>query len=128
LYLARMGLGEGVEALAPQLRFGDGYEPTVFHAALAQDRVIFIEHPQEPAFSAKLPLWWKRSLSDAHSFLILPVAVRGVVAGFLYGDWIGEAEPVRPGPVELGLLNDLRSLLARALDPREQFDTAISRV
>jgi HD-like signal output (HDOD) protein len=128
LYLARMGLGEGVEALAPQLRFGDGYEPTVFHAALAQDRVIFIEHPQEPAFAAKLPLWWKRSLSDAHSFVILPVAVRGVAAGFLYGDWIGEAEPVRPGPVELGLLNDLRGLLARALDPREQFDSAISRV
>jgi hypothetical protein len=128
LYLARMGLGEGVEALAPQLRFGDGYEPTVFHAALAKDRMIFIENPQEPGFAANLPLWWRRSLSDAHSFVILPVSVRGVAAGFLYGDWTGEAEPVRPGPVELGLLNDLRTLLARTFDPREQIAPVTIRV
>jgi HD-like signal output (HDOD) protein len=128
LYLARMGLGDGVEALAPQLRFGDGYEPTVFHAALAKDRVIFIENPRAPGFAAKLPPWWKLSLSDAHSFVILPVSVRGIPAGFLYGDWVGAAEPVTPGPVELGLLNDLRGLIARALDPREQADSAAVRV
>jgi HD-like signal output (HDOD) protein len=124
LYLARMGLGEGVEALAPRLRFGDGYEATVFHAALGSDRVTVIEHPREPGFAAKLPLWWKQSLGDARSFVILPLTVRGTPSGFLYGDWVGEAAPVTPGPVELGLLNDVRSLLARSLDPRHQIDVA----
>ncbi|GAB3408711.1 HDOD domain-containing protein [Massilia agilis] len=127
LYLARMGLGEDINALAPGLRFGDGYEPTVFHAALKSDRVIFIEDAHAPGFANKLPQWWKATLLDARAFVILPLCVRGDPAGFLYGDWRGTAQAVAPGPVEFGLLNDLRTLLARSLDPREQRDVAASR-
>jgi HD-like signal output (HDOD) protein len=128
LYVPRMGLGAGVEAMAPRLRFGDGYEATVFHAALRSDQLIFIDNPGDPAFGDRLPMWWKASLSDARAFVILPLCVRGVPAGFLYGDWTGANDPVRLGPVESGLLGDLRRLAARALDPRYQAELAGSRV
>lgn len=127
LYLVRMGLGAGVDALERRLRFGDGYEATVFHAALRSDQPVFIDHPLDPAFAARLPSWWKATLADAHAFIIAPLCVRGDPAGFLYGDWTGPDEPVKPGPVELGLLNDLRGLLARTLDSRWQADLAASR-
>jgi hypothetical protein len=127
LYLVRMGLGAGVEALEPRLRVGDGYEATVFHAALRSDQPVFIDHPADPAFAPRLPAWWKTALADARAFVIAPLCVRGDPVGFLYGDWTGADEPVKPGPVELCLVNDLRGLLARTLDPRWQADLAASR-
>ena len=127
LYLARMGLGDGVGALEPRLRFGDGFEATVFHAALRQDQPVFIGQPADPAFAARLPAWWKATLADARAFIVAPLSVRGQPVGFLYGDWTGADEPLKPGPVELGLINELRALLARTLDPRWQADLAASR-
>ena len=61
-YSARMGFGAGVSALIPQLSFSDAYQPDVFHAALASDRIIFAENAQDPKFAAKLPRWWRDSL------------------------------------------------------------------
>lgn len=127
LYVATMGLGAGVDALAPRLRFGDGYEPTVFHAALRSDQPVYIDRPADLQFAARLPAWWRVALADARGFIIAPLCVRGEALGFLYGDWTGADEPVKPGPVELGLVNDLRVLLARTLDPRRQAELAASR-
>jgi hypothetical protein len=126
LYVARIGLGDGVRELLPRLRFGDGYEPNAFHAAFSSDRVIFIEHPHDRKFADKLPAWWKASLHGARSFVILPFSANGTPAGFLYGDWTGD-EAAQLGPVETGLLNELRTLLARSLERRHQFEPAASR-
>nr|WP_307727957.1 HDOD domain-containing protein [Massilia terrae] len=127
LYVVRMGLGAGVDEVAPRLRFGDGYEPTVFHAALRSGQPVFIDHPADPPFAPRLPAWWKATLADAQSFVIAPLCVRGEAMGFLYGDWTGANEPLKPGAVELGLINDLRGQLAQALDPRWQAELAASR-
>jgi HD-like signal output (HDOD) protein len=127
LYVARMGLGAGAQPLLPRLRFGDGYEANAFHAAFSSDRVIFIENPHDPKFAGKLPAWWKAHLQDARCFVILPLSTHGSPAGFLYGDWAGDTEAAAMGPVEFGLLNDLRTLLARSLEHRHQFDVAGSR-
>jgi hypothetical protein len=116
-----------VNALLPRLRFGDGFEANVFHAAFSSDRVIYIEQPHVPGFASKLPVWWTSALSDARSFVILPLSSHGSPAGFLYGDWTAQNEPPELGPVEFGLLNDLRGLLARSLEQRHQFDVAGSR-
>jgi HD-like signal output (HDOD) protein len=127
LYWARLGLGNDVNALLPRLRFGDGYEANVFHAAFSSDRVIYIEQPHAAGFASKLPAWWTAALSDARSFVILPLSAHGSPAGFLYGDWTAQTEPPQLGPVEFGLLNDLRALLARSFAQRHQFDVAGSR-
>lgn len=123
-YAARIGLGQDARALLPELSFRDTYEPNVFHAALGSDRVIFIEQAQEPKFASKLPAWWKASLSG-RSFIVLPFAAHGHPAGFLYAEWDGGVSAGAFGQAEFGLLNDLRTALAHALERRHQVESPV---
>lgn len=117
-YSARLGFGAGVSALIPQLVFSDGYQPDVFHAALASDRVIFSDNAQDPKFAAKLPRWWQDSLSTATSFIIVPLTINRQPAGFIYGDWDDSASSVKPSPAEFVILNDLRALVTQTAERR----------
>ncbi len=123
-YSARMGFGAGVSALIPQLVFSDTYQPDVFHAALASDRVIFSENAQDPKFVAKLPAWWQDHLSSATSFIIVPLTVNRQPAGFIYGDWDDSAANVKPSPAEFAILNDLRTLVTQTAERRHTTATA----
>jgi len=126
-YIARIGLGQGARALLPELWFSDTYEPNVFHAALSNDRVIFIENAHDPRFAAKLPGWWKAKLAAGRSFVILPLVANGQPAALLYGEWHAGTQAVALGADEFSLLNDLRGLLARSLEQRPQAAVADSR-
>lgn len=122
-YMARMCLGEGVREHLPAMQFPDAYEPNVFHAALSSDRVIFIENAADPKFAAKLPAWWRDTLSDARSFVILPLCSNGQPTGFLYGDWDDSFPAIHLSPTEFSLLNDIRALVMKAAERRHQVDT-----
>jgi len=122
-YAARLGFGDGVKQLLPALVFDDAYEANVFHAALGSDRVLYIENAQEPAFAAKLPAWWKASLADTRSFIILPLCTGGQPAGFIYGDWDESVAPARLNQSEFGLLNDLRALVVKAVERRQLIES-----
>jgi HD-like signal output (HDOD) protein len=122
-YAARMCLGEGVREHLPSMHFPDAYEPNVFHAALSSDRVIFIENAADPKFAAKLPAWWRDTLSDARSFVILPLCSNGQPTGFLYGDWDDSFPAIHLSPTEFSLLNDIRALVMKAAERRHQVDT-----
>jgi HD-like signal output (HDOD) protein len=119
-YFAKMGLGEDVTALLPALAFGDAYQPTVFHAALGSDRVIFIANARDPGFAAKLPAWWTASLSNARSFVVLPLCANGQPIGFIYGDWDESFPSIELNQTEFALLNDLRALMVRTVVRRQQ--------
>ncbi|MES2759603.1 MAG: HDOD domain-containing protein [Pseudomonadota bacterium] len=121
-YSAKMGFGDGVRERLPSMAFSDVYEPNVFHAALNSDRVIFIENARDPKFAAKLPQWWKSTLSDARSFVILPLCANGQPAGFIYGDWDGSFPPIDLSPTEFSLLNDVRALVVRNVEQRKQVE------
>jgi HD-like signal output (HDOD) protein len=120
IYLAKMGFGEGVRELLPSMVFPEAYEPNVFHAALNSDRVIFIENARDPKFAAKLPQWWKATLSEARSFVILPLSAHGKPAGFIYGDWDDSFPAIALSQTEFTLLNDLRALVVRSVERRKQ--------
>jgi HD-like signal output (HDOD) protein len=122
VYLAKMGFGEGVRELLPSMVFAEAYEPNVFHAALNSDRVIFIENARDPKFAAKLPQWWKASLSEARSFVILPLCAHGKPAGFIYGDWDDSFPAIALNQTEFALLNDLRALVVRSVERRKQVE------
>ncbi|MEO8600360.1 MAG: HDOD domain-containing protein [bacterium] len=115
-YSARMGFGADVSALIPQLVFNDAFQPDVFHAALASDRIIFAENARDPKFAAKLPGWWRDSLSAATGFIIVPLTVNRQPVGFIYGDWGDAAPNVKPSPAEFAILNDLRALVTQAAE------------
>jgi hypothetical protein len=117
-YAAKISFGEGTRELMPAMVFDDTYEPNVFHAALNSDRVIFIENAHDAKFSAKLPLWWRSSLAEARSFVILPLSANGQPAGFLYGDWDESFPPIQLSQTEFSLLNDMRAMVVRAVERR----------
>jgi HD-like signal output (HDOD) protein len=123
-YIAKMGFGENVKALIPEMVFEDTYEPNVFHASLNSDRVIFIENAKDPKFAAKLPQWWKSSLADARSFVILPLCTNGQPAGFIYGDWDETFPSIQLNQTEFSLLNDLRALVVKSVERRAQAELA----
>ena len=127
-YAARISLGEGVKAQQPLMEFGEAYEPNVFHAALNSDRVIFIENARDPKFAAKLPAWWKATLSDARSFVILPLSSNGQPTGFIYGDWDDSFPPLQLSQTEFGLINDVRALLVKSVEMRLQREMSANKI
>jgi hypothetical protein len=127
-YAARLALGANAKALQPSLTFDDTYEANVFHAALASDRVIFIENAHDAKFAAKLPLWWKDTLSEARCFIVIPLCAHGQPAGFIYGDWDGTYPQVILSQTEFGLLNDLRTLVVHTVERRHQANAIATRV
>ncbi|MEW6020581.1 MAG: HDOD domain-containing protein [Pseudomonadota bacterium] len=123
-YLAKMGLGDGAKGLLPNLVFDDAYEANVFHAALASDRVIFIENARDPKFAAKLPGWWRGTLSQARCFVVIPLCMHGQPVGFIYGDWDDTFPSVHLSQGEFALLNDLRALVVRTVERRAHPEVA----
>ena len=109
-YVAGMCFGADVQVLAPRLVFSDAYQPDVFHAALANDKMVCVKDASDPAFRAKLPRWWKESFPAVRSFIVLPLTVNRHPVGFIYGDW-DDAAPVALAQSEIVALNDLRSLV-----------------
>jgi HD-like signal output (HDOD) protein len=109
-YVAGMCFGADVQALASRLVFSDAYQPDVFHAALANDKMVCVKDASDPAFRAKLPRWWKDSFPAVRSFIVLPLTVNRHPVGFIYGDW-NDAAPVALAQSEIQALNELRSLV-----------------
>lgn len=109
-YVAGMCFGADVQALASALVFSDAYQPDVFHAALANDKMVCVKDASDPAFRAKLPRWWKDAFPAVRSFIVLPLTVNRHPVGFIYGDW-DDAPPVALEQSEILALNDLRALV-----------------
>lgn len=125
-YLANICFGEGVQELLPRLTFDDAYQPDVFHAALANDKMIFVEHAQSAAFVNKLPRWWKNAFPTARSFIVLPLSVNRDPAGFIYGDWDQSVPAVKIEAAEILPVNELRELVVHAVELRRRMDSSSS--
>jgi HD-like signal output (HDOD) protein len=126
-YSAKIGLGDGAKALQPNLFFDDAYEPNVFFAALGSDRVIFIENARDPKFASKLPGWWKGALGSARCFVIIPLCTNGEPVGFIYGDWDDRFPSVLLSQTEFSLLNDMRALVVKSVERRQQLEAVATR-
>jgi HD-like signal output (HDOD) protein len=126
-YSAKIGLGDGAKVLQPNLVFDDTYEPNVFFASLGSDRVIFIENARDPKFASKLPGWWKGTLGTARCFVIIPLCTHGEPVGFIYGDWDDRFPSVFLSQTEFSLLNDLRALVVKSVERRQQLEAVATR-
>ena len=123
-YAASMCFGDGVQELLPQLRFDDTYQPDVFHAALATDKMVFVENALDPGFVGKVPRWWRDTLKSARGFMVLPLTVNRQPAGFIYGDWDLSMPASRLEQAEIGPLNELRLLVIQAIARRRQEESS----
>jgi len=111
-YVASMFFGEDMQPTLQRLAFDDAYQPDVFHAALANDKMVCVKDAQDAAFRAKLPRWWKEAFLSTRSFIVLPLTANRHPVGFLYGDW-GDAPPVSLSNTEIMALNEMRQLVMR---------------
>lgn len=126
-YVARMCFGECTEDLLPRLMFNDAYQPDVFHAALANDKMILVDDAQAPGFINKLPRWWREELGSSRSFMILPLMLNFHPVGFIYGDWNAALPTSRITPNEVVLLDELRALVVKAIEHRCHLEPAWAR-
>lgn len=126
-YIARMCFGDGVQEIMAHLAFDDAYQPDVFHAALANDKMIFVENARAANFVNKLPRWWKQALPSSRSFMVLPLTVNRHPAGFIYGDWDDSLPPTRIDAIEIPPLDELRALVTDAVELRRRVDGNSSR-
>ncbi|HEY4541977.1 MAG TPA: HDOD domain-containing protein [Noviherbaspirillum sp.] len=127
IYAAQMSFGSGVQEQLGKLSFSDAYQPDVFHAALANDKMIFVENARDPAFAGKLPRWWREAFPTARSFMVLPLTVNRRPAGFIYGDWDDACPPARIEQAEIAPLNELRVLIMRAMEQQRLLDASLVR-
>jgi HD-like signal output (HDOD) protein len=127
VYMVRLAFGEGTHDLIDNLSFPDAYQPDVFHASLANDKMIFIENAHAAAFASKLPRWWKGALFDARGFMVLPMAVGRNPVGFIYGDWDLTLPPAKIEATEIAPLDELRHLLVTVIDQRRNLHPRTSK-
>ncbi|WP_293777726.1 HDOD domain-containing protein [uncultured Oxalicibacterium sp.] len=126
-YMARMCFGECLEELLPRLAFNDAYQPDVFHAALANNKMIFVEDAHAPGFASKLPRWWRDEMGLSRSFVILPLMLNFHPVGFIYGDWDASLPLSKIAPNEVALLDDLRAIIVKAIEHRCHMDPTWAR-
>lgn len=126
-YNARMCFGDGVQELLSRMAFGDAYQPDVFHAALANDKIVFVENAQAPSFMNKVPQWWKTSLPTVRSFMVVPMVVNRQPIGFIYGDWDLASPAARVEAHEIEQLNELRLLVVHEVEQRRQAEPSWAR-
>ena len=85
-----------------------------YSIAIANSVGIFIENARDPKMVARLPDWYKRSFSDAQSFVLLPVMLENQsTVALMYGDWTHTTEPRRISQQEMAALNELSRELRR---------------
>jgi len=123
-YVARMCFGDCSGSLLSSLSFDDAYQPDVFHAALASDKMVFVKNSRDAAFVNKLPRWWREAISDTQSFILLPLTINRQPAGLIYGDWGASHSADKPDSAELPPLDEMRALLGRVLDQRRHLEPA----
>ena len=121
-YLPRLYFGEGTQELIPHVAFNSAYLPDVFHAALANDKIIFVENAQAPNFISKLPRWWRANFLTTRSFIVLPLTLKRQPIGFMYGDWDQQAVEYTRDTQEIQVLDDLRHLVAQAIEQRRKVE------
>ncbi|KAF5292547.1 hypothetical protein FQR65_LT20277 [Abscondita terminalis] len=95
------------------LHFKDAYQPDVFHAHLANDKIDFCRRCASAWFLRQAPRWWRDELSTARSFVILPLMLIYHPVASCYGDWDASAATSKIAQQEVVLLDELRGAGAK---------------
>lgn len=109
--VGRFGLGEGIEALAPQfkvpLKSAPGQQPDLFAAVCLKAVDTLISDATQANIAQRLPAWWRGQFSSG-SFLILPLTLKGAPFALIYADR-AQAGAIQLDEKELSLLRTLRN-------------------
>lgn len=104
---AGFGLGKDVEKMLPTFGFSLKFEADVFHLAIEKGVDIVIEDIASDKIASKIPDWYHK-VSDAKSFLLLPVMVNNKAVACLYADMLSTNQ-LEVSAKHLSLLRTLRN-------------------
>ncbi len=110
---AGFGLGRSVEQMLPKFGFPTKFEPDVFHLAIEKGVDIVIEDIAADKIVSKIPDWY-HNVSDAKSFLLLPVMVNNKAVACLYADML-TTNQLEVSAKHLSLLRTLRNQAVLAI-------------
>ncbi|MCP5278518.1 MAG: HDOD domain-containing protein [Thiobacillus sp.] len=110
--LGRVAFGPNAEALRRAFRIPLSFAPDVFHAALSKGQDILISDATADNIRDRIPPWYRDS-TNAHAFLLLPIAINGKSVAMLYAD--RQAQPLELTGQMLGMLKALRNQATLAI-------------
>jgi eukaryotic-like serine/threonine-protein kinase len=110
---ARSGFGQDIDSILPQFNFSLKPTPDVFHLAIEKGVDIVIEDVNDKSISSKIPDWYSQ-LTDAKSFLLLPVMIDNKAIGCFYGD-LKVTNSLDTSSKSLSLLRTLRNQVILAI-------------
>ncbi len=115
----RVGFGHGMPDILPSLVLQESLDHNLFHLALQNNADVYIEEVSDPKIAGRLPSWFAGPLTDAQSFVLLPMTFNNHPVGMLYGDWKrGMAQKVEKS--EFAKMSAIRDLLMSVLNPRKK--------
>jgi serine/threonine protein kinase len=82
---ARLGVGGGADDVVQHMSFAVSPATDVFNAVVKKGRDAVVLDIDQPNVRARIPLWFRERVG-ASAFMLLPVVVRGVTVGLIYGD------------------------------------------
>jgi serine/threonine protein kinase len=110
---ARMGLGVGVDGVIPRFRFKIARDPDVFNHVVENGVDIVIGDTDAAGSAGKIPAWY-RELTDAQSFILLPIVIKKITVGLFYAD-MQQANALNLSEQQLSLLRTLRNQAVLAI-------------
>ena len=116
-YRARISLGENNDARQAGFVFPGASARDVFHLAMEKDADLMISDANVPKIRELIPVWHRRLLPDARSFIILPLVVQKKPFGFFYADRTLPAPEGVPSD-ETALIRTLKGQVLAALNTR----------
>lgn len=105
--VARFGFGERIGEMIPCFRFSLQEPANVFRVALERNVDILIEDVNAPNIANRIPEWFRR-ITQAETFIILPLVLENRPIGCLYGER-PRAHSLKPDAETLNLIKALRN-------------------
>ncbi|QTN29016.1 HDOD domain-containing protein [Rhodoferax sp. AJA081-3] len=104
----RFGLGQGVEVFAKGFKVPlKTATPDLFAVVCQKGTDTMISDATEPRLAQRLPEWYRKGL-NAHTFLLLPLMIKGAPFGLIYADKKNRGS-LELDEKELALLRTLRN-------------------
>lgn len=109
----RFGFGPEANEIAKAFRFPLTFTPDIFHAATSKGVDILISDINDPKIAERIPDWYRKAV-PAHSFILLPLNIKGSPVALIYADR-DEPGGISIPEKELSLLRTLRNQAVLAI-------------
>jgi serine/threonine protein kinase len=109
----RFGFGPNANEVAKAFRFPLTFTPDIFHAATSKGVDILISDIDEAKIASRIPDWYRKAVT-AHSFVLLPLNIKGNSVALIYADR-DEAGGINIPENQLSLLRTLRNQAVLAI-------------